>query len=115
MTTAHAITIVPAQVHVQVRIDGQTVAESGRALRLDETGLRPRYYLPAEDVRMDLLTPSERRTTCPFKGEASYWSVRVGDGLHENVAWSYPQPIPAATAITGLLCFYDERVDQTIS
>ena len=115
MTTAHTITIVPAQTHVQVKIGGQTVAESDRAMRLDETGLRPRYYLPAADVRTDLLRPSDLRTTCPFKGEASYWSVQVGDEVHENVVWSYQQPIKDAEGITGLLCFYDEKVDQTVS
>ncbi len=115
MTRAHTITIVPAQAHVQVKVGGQTVAESDRAMRLDETGLRPRYYLPAEDVRTDLLTPSDLRTTCPFKGEASYWSVQAGDELHENLVWSYQQPIKDAEAITGLLCFYDEKIDQVVS
>lgn len=115
MTTAHTITIVPAKVHVQVKVGGQTVAESDQAMRLDETGLGPRYYLPASDVRTDLLKPSELRTTCPFKGEASYWSVQVGDELHENVVWSYPQPLEGKEALTGLLCFYDEKVNQTIS
>ena len=114
MTRAHTITIVPAQAHVRVEVGGQTVAESDRAMRLDETGLRPRVS-PAQDVRTDLLRPSEVRTTCPFKGEASYWSVQAGDELHENVVWSYQQPIKDAEAITGLLCFYDERVGQTVS
>ncbi|MGI9007003.1 MAG: DUF427 domain-containing protein [Streptosporangiaceae bacterium] len=115
MTKAHTITIVPAQTHVQVKVGGQTVAESDRAMRLDETGLSPRYYFPADDVRTDLLRPTELRTTCPFKGEASYWSVQAGDDLHENVVWSYQDPIKNAEAITGLFCFYDEKVDQAVS
>lgn len=115
MTRAHTITIVPAEAHVEVKVGGQLVAKSDRAMRLDETGLRSRYYLPAQDVRTDLLRPSERTTTCPFKGEASYWSVEAGGELHENVVWSYQEPIKNAEAITGLLCFYDERVDQTVA
>ena len=114
MTRAHTITIVPAQAHVEVKVGGQLVAKSDRAMRLDETGLRSRFYLPAQDVRTDLLRPSEQTTTCPFKGEASYWSVEAGGELHENVVWSYQEPIKNAEAITGLLCFYDERVDQTV-
>jgi uncharacterized protein (DUF427 family) len=111
MTTGHKITIAPADVHVEVRLGDQTLAESDRAVRLEETGLPARYYIPRDDVRADLLRSSAHRTTCPFKGEASYWSVQVGDALHENVVWSYQSPIPDASGIAGLMCFYSERVD----
>ncbi len=114
MATGHAITIAPADAHVEVKVGGQTVAESDRAIRLDETGLPARYYLPRDDVRMDLLQATAQRSTCPFKGEASYWSVKVGDDVHENVVWSYEAPIPGAAGIEGLLCFYNERVDLAV-
>ena len=114
MATAHKITIAPADVHVEVTLGGETLAKSDRAVRLEETGLPARYYIPRDDVRTDLLRPSDHTTTCPFKGEASYWSVQVGDDVHENLVWSYEPPIPDASGIAGLMCFYAERVDLAL-
>jgi uncharacterized protein (DUF427 family) len=114
MTQGHRITITPSDFHVEVIVDGEKVAESDRPVLLDETGLPTRYYLPREDVRTDLLRPTNRGTTCPFKGEASYWSLEVGEDVHENFVWSYERPIPDAEGITGLMSFYNERVDITI-
>lgn len=114
MTTAHKITIAPAEAHVEVRLGGQTVAESDRALRLEETGLPARYYIPRDDVQVGLLEASAQRSTCPFKGEASYWSVKLGDDIYENVVWSYETPIAEAADIAGLLCFYNERVELSV-
>jgi uncharacterized protein (DUF427 family) len=114
MTEGHRITITPADVHVEVVIDGEKVAESDRPVLLDETGLPTRYYLPREHVRTDLLTPTNRETTCPFKGEASYWTIEVGGDVHDNLVWSYETPIPQAEGITGLMCFYNERVDLVV-
>jgi uncharacterized protein (DUF427 family) len=91
---------------VRIEIGGEVLAETTRARMLFETGLPVRFYLPREDVRATL-RPSARRTYCPYKGEASYWSA----GAHEDVAWSYERPLPDMTAITGLLAFWDERVD----
>lgn len=115
MATGHKITIVPADAHVEVRLGGQAIAESDRAMRLDETGLPARYYIPRDDVRTGLLQATAQRSTCPFKGEASYWSVKLGDEVYENVVWSYEAPIPGAADIEGLLCFYNERVDLAVS
>jgi uncharacterized protein (DUF427 family) len=115
MATGHKITIGPAEGHVEVRLGDATLAASDRALRLDETGMPARYYIPRDDVRAELIGPSARRTTCPFKGEASYWTVQVGGGVHEDLVWSYQTPIPEAAAIAGLLCFYNERVELTVS
>jgi uncharacterized protein (DUF427 family) len=81
---------------------------------LDETGLPPRYYIPAADVRMELLTPTDTKTTCPFKGTASYWSAAIGDEVVPDLAWSYPDPIAEAAEIAGLLCFYNEKVDLEV-
>jgi uncharacterized protein (DUF427 family) len=114
MSPGHRITIAPTDLHVEVSIAGQTVAKSDRAVVLDETGLPTRYYLPREDVHTELLSPTSHHSTCPFKGEASYWSVDVGGQVHDNVVWSYETPIPDAEAITGLMCFYNGRVDITI-
>jgi len=115
MAAGHTITIIPAGRHIEVRVGGQKLAESDRAMRLDETGLPARYYIPREDVRTDLLRPTARKTICPFKGQASYWSALVGAELHKNLVWSYETPIPAAGQIAGLMCFYNERVELTIS
>jgi uncharacterized protein (DUF427 family) len=88
---------------------GHTVlAESTRALVLSETGLPNRYYLPAEDVARELLVPSDTRTVCPYKGTASYWSLRIGDGEVADVAWEYRQPLPEAGRIAGHLSFLHE-------
>jgi uncharacterized protein (DUF427 family) len=114
MTQGHRITITPANLRVEVSVNGEKVADSNRPVLLEETGLPTRYYLPKEDVRTDLLRPTSRETTCPFKGEASYWSVAIGDEVFDNLVWSYETPIPQAEGVAGLMCFYNERVDLTI-
>ena len=115
MASGHTITITPAERHIEVSVGGQLLASSDRALRLDETGSPARYYIPREDVRTDLLQPTARQTTCPFKGQASYWSAQVGGEVYENLVWSYQTPIPAAEQIAGLMCFYNDRVELTVS
>jgi uncharacterized protein (DUF427 family) len=114
MTQGHTITITPADAHVEVRVDGHTVAESDRPVLLEETGLPTRYYLPRDDVRTELLRATDTSTRCPYKGQASYWSLEVEGRTHDDVVWSYETPIPEAEAITGLLCFYNERVDLVV-
>jgi uncharacterized protein (DUF427 family) len=114
MTAGHTVTIAPADLHVEVWVDGEKVAESDRPLLLDETGLPTRYYLPRDDVRMDRLRHTTFSTHCPFKGDASYWSITVGDTTHDGIAWSYETPIPQAEAIAGYLCFYPQRVDLKV-
>jgi len=109
MASGHQITISPTNQHIEVTLAGEKLAASDRALLLEETGSPDRYYLPKEDVRTDLLRPTDTKTTCPFKGEASYWSVEAGGQVHDDVVWSYETPIDAAKQITGLLCFYTER------
>lgn len=114
MPQGHTITITPSNVHVEVVVNGQKVAESDRPVLLDETGLPTRYYLPPDDVRTDLLRPTNFHTTCPFKGEASYWSLQLGDEVFDGLVWGYPTPIPAAEGIAGLMCFYPNRVEMKI-
>ncbi len=100
--------------HVQVEVEGHTVADSSRPLLLFETSLPTRYYLPPEDVRTDLLEPTSTTTMCPYKGTARYWSVRVGGTVVEDAVWSYPEPIPENPRIRGSLCFFNERVDMVV-
>ncbi len=99
---------------VRVVLGGETVAESRRARFLFETGLPTRYYVPAEDVRTELLEATDKHTRCPYKGVASYWSVRVGGELYENIVWGYPEPIPECPKIKGYLCFFNEKVDDIL-
>ncbi|EDY53975.1 MULTISPECIES: DUF427 domain-containing protein [Streptomyces] len=106
MAEGHTITIEQVDRHVRVVHGEQILAESERALVLRETGCPPRYYLPAEDVRLDLLTPSDTHTYCPFKGTASYWSLPDAPDL----VWSYPEPKPAVAEIKDHLCFYEVDV-----
>lgn len=104
----------PSTRHVRVLIDGDVVADSVRPTILFETGLPARYYLPKTDVRMDLLTPTETSTACPYKGWANYWNVTVGGTTHDDLAWGYRTPLPESEAIAGLVCFYNEQVDLEI-
>lgn len=99
---------------VQISVDGVEVADSTRPVILFETGLPPRYYLPKTDVRMELLTPSDRTTECPYKGTAEYWDVETNVGIHRDLVWSYPFPARESEPIAGLVCFYDEQVDVTL-
>jgi uncharacterized protein (DUF427 family) len=105
------VDILASSRHVRVEVDGVTVAESTSPRLLFETGLPVRYYLPKTHVRMNLLQPCDVVTHCPYKGRAESWSVRAGGDLHENVAWSYPAPLPESQKIAGLIAFYNEKVD----
>lgn len=114
MAPGHTITISPALAHVEVRLGDRLLATSDRAMKLDETGLPDRYYLPRDDVRMDFLRLTTFRTTCPFKGEASYWSLDIDGEMHDGIAWSYETPIAQATDVTGMLSFYPDRTEVTV-
>jgi uncharacterized protein (DUF427 family) len=105
------VDILPSSRHVRVEVDGVTVAESSGPRLLFETGLPVRYYLPKTHVRMDLLEPTDTVTRCPYKGQARYWSVRAGESVHEDLAWSYPAPLPESERIAGLISFYNDKVD----
>jgi uncharacterized protein (DUF427 family) len=109
------IDALPSSRHVVVSLDGTVVADSQRPTILYETGLPPRYYLPPTDVRLDLLTPTDKSTACPYKGTAVYWSATVGGVEHPDIAWAYPTPLPESQPIAGMLCFYNHRVDLTIT
>jgi uncharacterized protein (DUF427 family) len=112
--TTKRVDVLPSERHVRVELAGELVAESRRPHALFETSLPTRWYLPPEDVRQELLEPSETVTSCPYKGTARYWSVRAGGELHRDVAWSYPDPIPECPRIAGLVAFFNERVDIVV-
>jgi uncharacterized protein (DUF427 family) len=114
MASAHQITITPAGTHIEITLGGEKLAESDQAVVLAETGLPARYYFPREDVRTELLRPTSTQSTCPFKGQASYWSADIGGEVHDDLVWSYQNPIPEAEGIAGLMCFYGERVELTV-
>ncbi|MDX3362022.1 DUF427 domain-containing protein [Streptomyces sp. ME02-6978.2a] len=109
MSKGHVITVEQSDARVRVVHGGQVLAESDRPLVLRETGCPPRYYLPPEDVRTDLLTPSPTHTVCPFKGTASYWSLPDAADL----VWAYPEPKEDVAAIKDHLCFYEVEVVGT--
>jgi uncharacterized protein (DUF427 family) len=100
--------------HVVVEIDGVVVADTSRSTMLFETHLPTRYYVPRDDVRMDLLTPTDATTVCAYKGRARYWTATAGDVTVPDVAWSFEEPHNYATAVQDLICFYNERVDITV-
>jgi len=105
------VDILPSSRHVRVEIDGVTVAESTSPRLLFETGLPTRYYLPKTHVRLDLLIPTDTVSHCPYKGQAEWWSLRAGEAVHEDLAWSYPTPLPESQRIAGLISFYNEKLD----
>ena len=100
----------PCGRRVRVEFEGTWIADSGRALVLHETRLPPAYYFPFEDVRMDLLKKTDFHSHCPFKGNASYWSLQVEGKSVENVAWAYEDPFPEAERLRGHLSFYRGKV-----
>jgi uncharacterized protein (DUF427 family) len=101
---------IPSERHVRIELNGNLLAESRRPVALFEDPLPPRWYLPPEDVARDRLTPSGHTSRCPYKGTANYFSV----GDHDDIAWTYPDPIPECPRIAGLVAFFNECVDLTI-
>lgn len=110
----HRVDVRDSSRHVRVVIEGELVAETRRPKLLFETGLPTRYYIPRDDVRSDLLEESDRHTGCPYKGTASYYSVRTPIRLVRDVVWYYPEPLAEAAGIRNLLAFYNERVELEV-
>jgi uncharacterized protein (DUF427 family) len=108
------VDILASSRHVEVMVDGVTVADSHRPTILFETRLPPRWYLPPTHVRLDLLRPSATTSQCPYKGTAGYWSVEAGGRLHPDLAWTYRTPLPESAKIAGLVCFFNEKVDLVV-
>lgn len=114
--SGHTVTAVPGTQRVTVEIDGRTVADSRRPVLVYETGIPVRFYLPPQDVELDLFDATPTRTTCPFKGLASYWTLRAADGhpAREDVVWAYEDPMETVAGIKGHLSFYDTVATVTV-
>jgi uncharacterized protein (DUF427 family) len=111
----HRVDVREGSRHVRIEAGGETVAETDRPKLLFETGLPVRFYIPPEDVRSDLLRPTETSSVCPYKGSASWWSVEVGGRRLEDVAFGYPEPLPEAQAVRDHVCFLGEGVETEVS
>jgi uncharacterized protein (DUF427 family) len=107
----HPITISPAHGKVRVTLAGKIVAESTRALQLEESGYPPVYYLPRNDADMSLLVRTEHYTYCPYKGDCTYYSIPIGGPKSENAVWTYEKPHEAVASIREHLAFYPSRID----
>jgi uncharacterized protein (DUF427 family) len=110
----HPITIEPTGARVVVRTGDQTVADTTRALTLRESNYPPVQYIPFEDVDQALLAGSDTQTYCPYKGDASYYSITASDGVQTDVVWSYREPYNAVAEIAGYVAFYTNKVDVVV-
>lgn len=110
----YEVALEPNPERVRVTWHGEVVADSTRALRVRETKHAPVLYFPREDVRQELLERTAHETFCPFKGEASYWSLRSGDRLEENAVWSYEDPFEEVAGLRDYLAFYGGRDELLI-
>src|SRR5919201_544908 len=108
----HRLFLHPFPRRVRATFAGETILDSTRGAMLHESNILPRLYVPLEDVRADLLERTDHATHCPFKGNASYWSVRVGDRVAENAVWAYEDPLPESEWLRGLVSVYPERMDE---
>lgn len=104
----------PSSRHVVVEVGGTVVADTKQPVLVFETGLVTRYYVPPEDVQLDLLRPSSTYTMCPYKGRARYYDVVVDGRVYADAVWQYPEPLSDVTAVRGCLGFWNEREDTTI-
>lgn len=110
----HTITIEPNPARVVVSVAGRTIADTRNALTLREAGYQPVQYIPLGDVDASLLEPTEAVTYCPYKGDASHYSVPIGGVKSVNAVWTYEAPYPAVAEIKEHVAFYPERVDAIV-
>ena len=107
----HRVDLHPESRRVRVTYAGTVIGDTTSALRVEETGHGPVMYIPAKDMRLDLMTKTEHSTYCPFKGKASYWTINVGDQASENAIWGYETPYDETAELAGHYAFYGNRVD----
>ena len=107
----HPITIAPTAKRVRARINGHVIADTANSLTLQESTYPAVQYLPREDIEMGYLAKTEKHTICPYKGEASYYTLHIDGQILENVVWSYEDPYPAMEQIRGRLAFYPDKVE----
>ncbi|MDQ8047081.1 MAG: DUF427 domain-containing protein [Solirubrobacteraceae bacterium] len=106
------VAIEPAEKRVRVVFNGEVIADTTGAIRLIEAGHGPVLYLPLADLEQAFLEPTDTHTTCPRKGEASYYSIVVGDKRSVDAIWTYPENLPDALDISGYVAFYPDRIDR---
>lgn len=106
----YRVDLEPDPARVRVRLGDAVVAESDRTLRVLETDHAPVTYFPRADVRLDLMERTDHHTFCPFKGEASYWTLHADGRTEENAAWSYEDPFEEVEGLRGYVAFYPDRV-----
>ncbi len=115
-TADYPITIAPAGRHITVRIGGEIVADTDRALTLEESRHAAVHYIPLADVKQEMLHPTDTTSYCPFKGDASYYSVTTSSGdTVTDAIWTYPQPFPAVAEIAGHVAFYPDKAEITVA
>ena len=109
----HRVNLLPETRRVRVTFAGQVVADSTRAVRCEETGHGPVHYIPEQDMRLELMRPTDHKAYCPFKGDCSYWTLVVDGGKQrsENAVWGYRAPYDEAKGLAGHYAFYPNRVD----
>ena len=107
----HPITISPAEGEIRVTVAGKVVADSSHALRLEEQGYPPVYYIPRTDADMSLLVRTTHYTYCPYKGDCTYYSIPIGGTKSEFAIWTYEKPYDSVASIKNHLAFYPTRVD----
>jgi uncharacterized protein (DUF427 family) len=113
----HRVDLLPETRRVRVVFGGMTIADTGAALRVEETDHGPVFYVPEKDVRLDLMHPTDHHTRCPFKGQASYWTIELPEASgikksSENAVWAYPSPYDEVSGLAGYYAFYPNRVDS---
>lgn len=105
------IDIIDSSRQIKIVVDGQVIAETSKPRLLFETGLPVRYYIPIKDVNFEFIVKSDLHTGCPYKGTASYYSIKTDKNIHKNVVWYYPDPIEESARIKNYVCFYNEKID----
>lgn len=110
----HRVDVLDSSRHVRVLVNGELVADTRRPLMLFESSLPVRYYIPEADVQLDKLASSDTHTDCPYKGVASYYSVRTAAGVAEDAAFYYPEPRPEAVKLPGTMCFLGDGVETQV-
>jgi len=108
----HRIDTSPASARVRITFNGKVIADTQDAIKLEESGYAPVFYVPRQDVKMEYLTRTGHRTHCPFKGDASYYTLSSGERTEQNAVWSYEQPYDEVSVIRERLAFYPSKVDH---
>lgn len=111
----HSVEITPSPHRIKVLFGGEVIADSQHTQVLLETNHAPVYYFPISDVTMEFLQPTDKKTHCPYKGDARYWSVKVADKVAEDAVWNYPEPITDCPDIKQLVAFYWDKMDAWLA